>query len=132
MAAEASSATDSGGAWVRASLGLAVLAVLSEGDAHGYALAQRITQFGLSPVRGGALYPVLGRLESEGAVVSLWQAGEGGPGKKVYSITEAGRTRLSTERDRWHEFSTTLDGLLAATQGLAPGPRGGRHPRGAG
>ena len=115
MASEESSTPGSGTAWVRASLGLAVLAVLDEGDRHGYALAQRITELGLSPVRGGALYPVLGRLEAEGAVEALWQAGEGGPGKKVYSMTELGRERLVADRDRWHQFSATMDALLAAT-----------------
>jgi PadR family transcriptional regulator, regulatory protein PadR len=98
--------------WVRATLGLALLAVLARGDQHGYALAQRITEFGLGPVRGGALYPVLGRLESEGAVVSLWRAGEGGPGRKVYSMTGTGRSRLAAERSRWHEFSAAMERLL--------------------
>jgi PadR family transcriptional regulator PadR len=113
VAAEASA--DSNIAWVRASLALAILAVLTEGARHGYALAQRITELGLAPVRGGALYPVLGRLESDGCVESLWQAGDGGPGKKVYSLTEAGRHRLNTERFAWQHFSTALDGLLGAT-----------------
>ena len=115
MTPQTSSPPDPGNAWVRASLGLAVLAVLEEGDRHGYALAQRITELGLSPVRGGALYPVLGRLETEGAVEALWQAGEGGPGKKVYSITDLGRRRLIADRERWHAFSATMDALLAAT-----------------
>lgn len=106
---------DPGTAWIRASLALAVLAVLTEGARHGYALAQRIAELGLAPVRGGALYPVLGRLESEGSVESLWQAGDGGPGKKVYSLTESGRRRLDTERAAWRDFATALDGLLGAT-----------------
>jgi PadR family transcriptional regulator PadR len=58
---------------------------------------------------------VLGRLEAEGAVEALWQAGEGGPGKKVYSMTEVGRKRLLAERDRWHQFSAAMDALLAVT-----------------
>lgn len=115
MDAGASPSPDSSLAWVRASLALAVLAVLTEGDRHGYALAQRITELGLAPVRGGALYPVLGRLESDGFVESLWQAGDGGPGKKVYSLTETGRRRLDTERAAWRDFSAALDGLLGAT-----------------
>jgi len=113
--AGASPSPDSSIAWVRASLALAVLAVLTEGARHGYALAQRITELGLTPVRGGALYPVLGRLESDGFVESLWQAGDGGPGKKVYSLTDAGRRRLDTERAAWRDFSAALDGLLGAT-----------------
>ncbi len=85
------------------------------GARHGYALAQRITELGLGPVRGGALYPVLGRLESDGVIESLWQAGDGGPGKKVYSLTDAGHRRLDTERAAWRDFSAALNGLLGAT-----------------
>ena len=101
--------------WVRTSLALAVLAVLEEGDRHGYALAQRIAELGLGPVRGGALYPVLGRLETEGAVAADWQAGEGGPGRKVYRLTTEGRARRTVEVAGWESFSTALDALLTTT-----------------
>lgn len=115
MGSESTPSTESGAAWVRASLGLAVLAVLGEGDRHGYALAQRIAELGLGPVRGGALYPVLGRLEADGAVTARWRPGEGGPGKKVYSLTETGRTRLGAERAGWSGFTAALDQLLTTT-----------------
>ena len=101
--------------WVRTSLALAVLAVLEEGDRHGYALAQRIAELGVGPVRGGALYPVLGRLETEGAVAADWQAGEGGPGRKVYRLTTEGRARRTVEVAGWESFSTALDALLTTT-----------------
>ncbi|ROO58502.1 PadR family transcriptional regulator PadR [Micromonospora sp. Llam0] len=108
-------ATDPAANWIRAGLGLAIMAALTEGDRHGYALAQRLAEFGLGPIRGGALYPVLNRLESEAAVRSDWLPGEGGPGRKVYAITEAGRQRLADERTRWGEFTDAFDRLLTAT-----------------
>ncbi|MDG4769534.1 PadR family transcriptional regulator [Solwaraspora sp. WMMD792] len=108
-------ATDPAANWIRAGLGLAIMAALTEGDRHGYALAQRLAEFGLGPIRGGALYPVLNRLESESAVRSDWLPGEGGPGRKVYSITEAGRRRLADERTRWAEFTDAFEWLLTAT-----------------
>lgn len=103
---------DPAAGWVRAALGLAVLTVLAEEDRHGYALAQRLTDLGLGPVRGGALYPVLNRLEGDGAVAALWQAGEGGPGRKVYSLTPEGRDRLRIERARWQEFATAMNTIV--------------------
>ncbi|GIF13689.1 PadR family transcriptional regulator [Actinoplanes teichomyceticus] len=103
--------------WVRATLELAVLAVLTEGDRHGYALAQRLGERGLGPVRGGVLYPVLNRLETEAAVSSSWQAGDGGPGRKVYAITDDGRRRLHGQRASWHRFTSTFDKLLRQTAG---------------
>ncbi|WP_433531684.1 PadR family transcriptional regulator [Micromonospora sp. CA-263727] len=101
--------------WLRAGLGLAILAVLTEGERHGYALAQRLAEFDLGPIRGGALYPVLGRLEAEGSVRSDWLPGDRGPGRKVYSITTAGRQRLAAERAQWGDFTAAFDRLLTAT-----------------
>lgn len=115
MALDPASSTDPATGWLRAALDLAVLAVLTDGEGHGYALIQRLAQHRLGPVRGGALYPVLARLETEGAVTAQWRAGEGGPGRKVYALTGTGRDRLADGRDRWHDFSTTFDRLLTST-----------------
>lgn len=117
MAVDAVSPADPSPAWLRAVLDLAVLAVLVEGDRHGYALAQRLAEHGIGPVRGGALYPVLGRLETEATVSSRWQPGEGGPGRKVYAVTEAGRVRLATDGARWRDFTATLGQLLLREPG---------------
>jgi PadR family transcriptional regulator PadR len=103
--------------WLRAVLELAILAALTEGDRHGYALAQRLDDAGLGPVRGGVLYPVLSRLEAEEAVSSSWQAGEAGPGRKVYALTEAGRQRLIDEQAGWRQFAAAVEQFLAQTTG---------------
>ncbi|GIM89874.1 PadR family transcriptional regulator [Paractinoplanes toevensis] len=106
---------DPAGGWLRGALDLAILAVLSEGDRHGYALAQRLAEHGVGQIKGGALYPVLGRLEAAGAVAADWQPGEGGPGRKVYAITPAGRDRLTAERDRWRAFAAAFDRMLTTS-----------------
>lgn len=103
--------------WVRAFLGVAIGAVLTEQPLHGYAIAQRLTELGLGPVRGGVLYPVLNRLEADGVVSAQWQAGAGGPGRKVYELTAAGRERLVDDRATWADFTRVLDAVLAPTTG---------------
>ncbi|MFJ6631736.1 PadR family transcriptional regulator [Streptomyces sp. NPDC091376] len=99
--------------WLRGVLPLALAAVLAEGDRHGYALVQELAARGFGTVRGGALYPVLGRLETDGVVEARWEPGEGGPGRKVYRLTEAGRARLREEATSWKQFSDAMDQLLA-------------------
>jgi PadR family transcriptional regulator, regulatory protein PadR len=106
--------------WVRGSLELALLAALAGGERHGYALAQRLADQGLGQIRGGVLYPVLGKLEAAGSVRAEWLPGEGGPGRKVYAITPAGRERLAAERVRWHEFVDAFDRMLATTDREGP------------
>lgn len=107
--------SDPGSGWVRATLEMAVLAALTKGARHGYALAQHLGEQGLGVIRGGVLYPVLNRLEAEAAVCSSWQAGEGGPGRKVYAITEDGRRRLTEQWASWRRFTAALGQFLDYT-----------------
>ncbi|MEV0898314.1 PadR family transcriptional regulator [Actinoplanes sp. NPDC049802] len=101
--------------WVRATLEMAVLAALTEGDQHGYALAQRLAGQGLGTVRGGVLYPVLNRMETDAVVVSTWHAGQGGPGRKVFAITDSGRDRLAGQREAWSRFAASMSRFLEQT-----------------
>ncbi len=101
--------------WTRAVLELAILAALTKGAAHGYGLVQRLAEQGLGAVRGGVLYPVLNRLESEAALHSTWQAGEGGPGRKVYAITDHGRRKLTEQQASWRRFAATFEQFLEQT-----------------
>lgn len=101
--------------WQRGLLSTCVLAALDEGAGHGYALAQRLQASGLGPVKGGALYPVLNRLEEEGAVSSTWREGEGGPGRKVFSLTDSGHARLDDLRASWPPFAGAVAELLGVT-----------------
>ncbi len=94
--------------WVRAALDLAILASLTEGRLHGYAIAQALAAHGFGLLKGGSLYPVLGRLEEAGDVEAAWVEGHGGPGRREYDLTAAGRNRLERELDSWRELGDTL------------------------
>ncbi|MFD4676880.1 PadR family transcriptional regulator [Lentzea sp. NPDC058450] len=107
---------DASTSWLRGTLELAVAALLVSEDLHGYALVQRLAEQGLGTVRGGALYPVLGRMETAGLVETEWVAGQGGPGRKTYRLTAAGRARLDEEMLLWHDFSSAMDRLLMSAR----------------
>lgn len=98
--------------WLRGVLGPAVLSILSEGEAYGYLIAQQLEQGGLGKVKGGTLYPLLARYESAGFLASSWREGEGGPGRKFFTITEAGTAELRTLRERWAAFSHRAGALI--------------------
>lgn len=100
------------GEWLRGLLGTCALAVLSQGSAHGYAVAQQLQAAGLGPIKGGALYPVLNRLERDGAVTAEWREGEGGPGRKAFTLTPAGHAHLASLEEGWAPFAQTVAGLL--------------------
>lgn len=100
--------------WLRGPLPLCTLRVIARhAPLHGYAITQRLEDAGLGTIKGGTLYPLLGRFERDGLVTTDWVAGESGPAKKVYSMTEQGADRLRAEADRWQRFATTTTALIA-------------------
>lgn len=100
--------------WFRGVLEPCLLALLVDGQAYGFDLAARLRDAGMGPVAGGTLYPALLRLEKQGLVATRWQPGEGGPGRKYYRLTAAGRRAVSANAERWQAFSSSVAGLLAA------------------
>src|SRR5205085_12689035 len=85
-------------------LALMVLKTLDVlGPLHGYGIARRIEQISgdLLAVNQGTLYPVLLKLEQEGAIASEWGASENNRKARFYRLTRDGRKQLQAEaRDR--------------------------------
>ena len=104
------------GEWLRGVLQLCVLGVLADGPTYGYAIAARLDQAGLGTVKGGTLYPLLARLEADGLVRSSWQAGDGGPGRKYFTLTEPGRRELHSRARQWEQFVAGTGRLLPQTE----------------
>lgn len=57
-------------------------------------------------------------MEADAVVEASWHAGQGGPGRKVYAITEAGRERLAAQRESWSRFAGTMSRFLEQTTGV--------------
>jgi PadR family transcriptional regulator, regulatory protein PadR len=102
------------GEWMRGVLSLCVLRVVADGPTYGYAIAARLADAGLGTVKGGTLYPILTRLEAEGLVSSAWEAGDGGPGRKFFTLTPAGADALRERAEQWHVFTERAAGLLSS------------------
>lgn len=87
-------------------LALMVLKTLDVlGPLHGYGIARRIEQISgdLLAVNQGTLYPVLLKLEQEGAIASEWGASENNRRARFYRLTRAGRKRLEAETRDWEQ-----------------------------
>ena len=97
-------------------LALMVLQTLdSMGPQHGYGIARRIEQTSgdrLS-INHGTLYPVLLKLEQEGAVASEWGTSENNRRAKFYRVTRAGRKQLASEVTQWAETTDIVARFLA-------------------
>jgi transcriptional regulator len=101
-------------------LALMVLKTLeSMGPLHGYGIARRIEQTSgdLLSVNYGTLYPVLVKLEQEGAVASEWGVSDHNRRAKYYRLTRAGRRLLQREEKGWEKTAAILARFLAAGEG---------------
>jgi len=98
--------------WMRGVMELCVLRAIAEGPTYGYAIAVTLDLHGLGAPKGGTLYPLLARCEQAQWVRSYWGAGEGGPGRKFYELTAAGRTRLAEMTQVWGRFSGSVSAYL--------------------
>ena len=104
--------------WLRGALGMCVLHVIAGGPTYGYAIASALAEAGLGATKGGTLYPLLARLEEAGLVTVEWRAGDGGPGRKFYDLTGAGRAEHERQTADWLAFTevtTTFIGTVAST-----------------
>ena len=106
-----------------------VLLLLAEEPAHGYDLAIRLAGLGFTKNEGDTalVYRALGHLHREGYVTAHEAPGEGGPPRKVYSITPSGQvlleqwhgvidervTVLSRFLERYAEFLNTREGVAS-------------------
>ena len=92
-------------------LGLMVLKMLDVlGLLHGYGIARRIEQISgdLLAVNQGTLYPVLLKLEQEGAIASDWGASENNRRARFYRMTRAGHKQLEVEMRGWEQTTAII------------------------
>lgn len=105
--------------WLRGVLGVCVLRVLSDGPTYGYAISAALAEGGLGTLKGGTLYPLLKRLEDAGSVTIEWRAGEGGPGRKYYHLTAAGRDELERSAALWSQFTEVTRSIIRGGRAAA-------------
>jgi DNA-binding PadR family transcriptional regulator len=66
----------------------------------------------LLSVNQGTLYPVLLRLEQEGAIASDWGPSENNRRARFYRLTRAGRTLLKAEKRGWEQTAPIIAASL--------------------
>jgi PadR family transcriptional regulator PadR len=80
------------------------------GPIHGYGIARRIEQISgdLLAVNQGTLYPLLLKLEHEGAIASDWGASENNRRARFYRLTKAGHRQLQAETRGWEQTAAII------------------------
>ncbi len=97
-------------------LDLLLLAILSDGAKHGYAVIEelRVRSDEAFDLPEGTVYPALHRLEKDGYLSSQWSEVQGRR-RRTYRLTEPGRGALGKQQQAWVRFSSAIEGVLRGT-----------------
>jgi PadR family transcriptional regulator, regulatory protein PadR len=106
--------TDKADVW-QGTLALMVLKTLETmGPQHGYGIARRIEQTSGNrlALNYGTLYPMLLKLEQEGAIASEWGVSDNNRKAKFYRLTRAGRKQLQRATQDWQQATAIVARFL--------------------
>jgi PadR family transcriptional regulator PadR len=100
-------------------IALVLLSVLerADEDLYGYQIAKRLEGMseGGSPMKQGALYPVLRTLSAHGLLASRVVPSYSGPPRRYYKITAAGRETLARWLAAWRATRNFVDNAADAS-----------------
>lgn len=99
-----------------------LLLLLKQKPAHGYELLDSLGEFGFEEgwQDPATVYRNLRRLEHHGLVRSEWEPGEGGPARRVYSLTPEGEEMLHAWAVTIRRTAAGLERFLQHYQALFP------------
>ena len=94
----------------RGSAELLILALLEEGDRHGYDLARLIDERSRGEIsfHAASLYPTLYRMEEKSLIDGRWVEKAGQRRRRYYRLTKSGRRILASQRTTWEQFFGAL------------------------
>jgi PadR family transcriptional regulator PadR len=99
---------------LQGALELVILKTLAVAPNHGFGITVHVQQAstGLLKVEEGSLYPALHRLEKEKLIQGEWRKTENARKARFYTLTAAGRERLSEAESNWTTLSKGVQKLL--------------------
>jgi PadR family transcriptional regulator, regulatory protein PadR len=101
--------------FLKGSISLLLLNLLSRGDMYGYEILQEASRRSANAFefKEGTLYPALHQLEKKGFLRSDWRTAQNGRERKYYSLTSKGKKAAREYEKQWQD----LTGAIAAVLG---------------
>ena len=97
-----------------------ILLSLRDWNSYGYELMERATAFGFEAMNPGTLYRTLRQMEKDGIVESTWETSKGGPARRMYTITDAGKTYLDFWAKSLEQYQQTMEAFFRLYTGAPP------------
>jgi PadR family transcriptional regulator, regulatory protein PadR len=86
-----------------------MLLTLREWNSYGYELIEKSASFGFEAMHPGTMYRTLRQMEKNGHVKSEWETTKGGPARRMYTITDAGKAYLDFWAQALEQYQRNVD-----------------------
>jgi len=100
--------------FLKGSISLLLLSLLSRGDMYGYEILQEASRRSANAfeLKEGTLYPALHHLEKKGLIRSEWRTGDNGRERKYYALTARGKKTARDYERQWQHLTSALNSVL--------------------
>jgi PadR family transcriptional regulator PadR len=85
-----------------------ILSIISRDEAYASDILDILKTSQLLVVEG-TLYPLLTRMKNEGLLSYRWQESTGGPPRKYYALSDAGKQLLAQLNDEWQTICQAIN-----------------------
>jgi poly-beta-hydroxybutyrate-responsive repressor len=75
---------------------------------------EHLEHVGFEQISAATLYRTLRRMEQQGLCRSEWERSEGGPARRMYSITESGEEYLAAWAQACEQYQNVMDSFARA------------------
>jgi len=90
------------------------LVILCEESSYGYELMERLEEFGFEQINPGTLYKTLRQMEKVRLCESEWEISNGGPARRMYTITDTGESYLAAWAVGCKAYQNVMDRFFQA------------------
>jgi PadR family transcriptional regulator, regulatory protein PadR len=102
--------------FLKGSISLLLLNLLSRGEMYGYEILQEASRRSANAFefKEGTLYPALHQLEKKGQIKSSWRTAESGRERKYYSLTPKGKKTAAAYEKQWQQLTGAMAAILGS------------------
>jgi len=102
--------------FLKGSISLLLLNLLSRGEMYGYEILQEAARRSANAFafKEGTLYPALHQLEKKGQIKAEWRTADNGRERKYYSLTAKGKKSAREYEKQWKHLTEAIDTVLAS------------------
>ena len=100
---------------MRGTLQGCILKIISKRMTYGYEILEILRSGGFDGLSEGTVYPLLQRMEKQGALRAKMLPSPMGPRRKYYELTEEGREYLCLFEEYWLKLHRTVNRIMRAS-----------------